>query len=115
MLGPECPLDDDAQAAPTAGGGLGLSVQALTPAIARAINVDPTTQGVVIAAVDPSSDAASKLKRGDVITAINGTAIRSAADIQRIVTEAKSAGRPQVLAQITRGRIAGALIPLRIK
>ncbi len=107
--------DDDAQTAPTAGGGLGLSVQPLTPAIARAINVDPSTQGVVIAAVDPSSDAAAKLKRGDVITAVNGTPVRSAADLQQVVAAAKAAGRPQVLAQITRARIAGALIPLRIK
>ena len=107
--------DDDAQATPTAGGGLGLTVQALTPAIARAINVDPSTQGVVIAAVDPSSDAASKLKRGDVISAINGTPVRSAADVQQIVAAAKAAGRPQVLAQITRGRIADRLMPLRIK
>ncbi|WP_345907893.1 PDZ domain-containing protein, partial [Sphingomonas sp. UBA4815] len=107
--------DDDAQVAPTAGGGLGLTVQALTPAIARAINVDPGTQGVVVAAVDPSSDAASKLKRGDVISAINGQPVRSAADLQQIVAAAKAAGRPQVLAQITRGRIADRLMPLRIK
>ena len=107
--------DDDAQTTPAAGGGLGLSVQVLTPAIARAINVDPTTQGVVIAAVDPSSDAAAKLKRGDVVTAVNGAPVRSAADLQQIVAAAKAAGRPQVLAQITRGKIAGALIPLRIK
>lgn len=107
--------DDDAQVAPTAGGGLGLSVQPLTPAIARAINVDPATQGVVIAAVDPSSDAASKLKRGDVISAINGTPVRSAEDVQRVVAAAKAAGRPQVLAQITRGKIADRLMPLRIK
>ncbi|GAM02042.1 Do family serine endopeptidase [Sphingomonas parapaucimobilis] len=107
--------DDDAQTTPAAGGGLGLSVQVLTPAIARAINVDPSTQGVVIAAVDPSSDAAAKLKRGDVITAVNGAPIRTAADLQQVVAAAKAAGRPQVLAQITRGKIAGALIPLRIK
>ena len=56
-----------------------------------------------------------KLKRGDVITAVNGTPIRSAADLQQVVAAAKAAGRPQVLAQITRGKIAGALIPLRIK
>ncbi|WP_322964284.1 Do family serine endopeptidase [Sphingomonas fuzhouensis] len=107
--------DDDGQTTPAAGDALGLTVQVLTPAIARAINVDPSTQGVVIAAVNPSSDAASKLKRGDVITAINGTAIRTPADIQGVIATAKAAGRPQVLAQITRGRIAGALIPLRIK
>ncbi|GAA3253039.1 hypothetical protein GCM10020258_10010 [Sphingomonas yabuuchiae] len=70
---------------------------------------------MVIAAVDPSSDAAAKLKRGDVITAVNGAPVRSAADLQQIVAAAKAAGRPQVLAQITRGKIAGALIPLRIK
>lgn len=69
----------------------------------------------MVAAVDPSSDAASKLKRGDVISAINGQPVRSAADLQQIVAAAKAAGRPQVLAQITRGRIADRLMPLRIK
>jgi serine protease Do len=62
--------DDDTPAgavAPTSGNALGLTVQPLTPAIARApaVNVDATVQGVVIAQVDPSSDAAWRRDLGD--------------------------------------------------
>src|SRR3546814_18204049 len=40
--------------------GLGISLQTLTPQIARQLRVPETTKGVVIAAVNPSSDAAQK-------------------------------------------------------
>jgi serine protease Do len=112
--------DDDTPAgavAPTSGNALGLTVQPLTPAIARApaVNVDATVQGVVIAQVDPSSDAAGKLKRGDVISAINGAQVRTAADVAAAVTQAKAAGRPQVLLLVQRGRGPGAFVPVKIK
>jgi serine protease Do len=106
---------DGAAVAPAAGGGLGLSVQPLTPAIAQAVGVDPTTQGVVIAAVANDSDAAGKLKRGDVIISINSTPVRTAADVQAAVTAAKGAGRPQVLAQVKRGRGPAQFLPIKIK
>jgi serine protease Do len=103
--------------APTSGNALGLTVQPLTPAIARApaVNVDATVQGVVIAQVDPSSDAAGKLKRGDVIVAVNGAQVRSAADVAAAVTAAKAAGRPQVLLLVQRARGPGAFVPVKIK
>lgn len=109
--------DNSGAVAPTSGNALGLTVQPLTPAIARApaVNVDATVQGVVIAQVDPSSDAAGKLKRGDVITAINGTQVRTAADVAAAVTAAKAAGRPQVLLLVQRGRGPGAFVPVKIK
>lgn len=88
---------------PSNGAPLGLSVQPLTPAIARSIRVDPSIQGVVVAAVDPASDAGQKgLQRGDVIRAINGTPVRTAAEMAAAVAQARSAGRPSVLAQVTR-------------
>ena len=94
---------------------LGLNVQPLTPGIARAIGVDPTVQGVVIATVDASSDAAGKLKRGDVIQGINGNPVRTAADVARIVAQAKAAGRPQVLALVQRGRGAPQFVAIKVK
>ena len=39
---------------------IGLSVQPLTPAIGRSLGLDATVQGLVIVAVDPSSDSATK-------------------------------------------------------
>ena len=39
---------------------LGLTLQALTPELARRSNLPPGARGVVITAVDPASDAAEK-------------------------------------------------------
>lgn len=87
----------------TARDTLGLAVQALTPTIARAIGVEPTTQGVVVAAVDPNSDAARKgLRRGDVIRSVNRQPVASAADIQKQVQALRQARRNQALVVIQR-------------
>jgi serine protease Do len=109
--------DDDSGTAiaPAGGGVLGLTVQPLTPGIARAVNVDPATQGVVIAAVDQSSDAAQKLKRGDVVLAVNSTPVTTAAALGAAVNQAKAAGRPQVLLLVQRGRGPKAFVPVKIK
>ncbi|VVT07944.1 putative periplasmic serine endoprotease DegP-like [Sphingomonas sp. EC-HK361] len=98
-----------------ASSSLGINVVPLTPQIARSLGVDATTQGVVIAQVDPSSDAAQKVKRGDVISSINSTPVRTAADVARVVAQAKAAGRPQVLLNVSRGRTGGVFIPVKIK
>ena len=109
--------DDDATpgtATPAAGGALGLAVQPLTPAIAQAVGVDASTQGVVIASVGADSDAYGKLKRGDVIMSVNGSPVRTSADVQGAVTTAKAAGRPQVLLQVKRGRGPAQFLPVKI-
>jgi len=98
-----------------ASNSLGLAVQPLTPAIARAINVDSTAQGLVVAQVDPASDASGKLQRGDLISAINGTPVRSAADLSAAVAAAKAVGRPQVLVLAQRGRGPARFLPIKIK
>jgi serine protease Do len=100
---------------PTTGNALGLQVQPLTAGIARAVGVDATTQGVVIATVDPSSDASQTLKRGDVITAVNGNPVRSAADMSRAVAQAKAAGRPQVLLLVQRQKLPARFVPVKLK
>jgi serine protease Do len=107
--------DDDGAVTPAEGGTLGLAVQPLTPGIARAVGVAATVQGVVIGAVSPTSDAAGKLQRGDVIQSVNGTPVRTAADLARAVAAAKAAGRPQVLVLAMRGRNPARFIPIKIK
>ena len=69
----------------------------------------------MIAAVAQTSDAFGKLKRGDVIMSVNGTPVRTAADMQTAVTTAKTAGRPQVLLQVKRGRGPAQFLPVKIK
>jgi serine protease Do len=110
-------FSDDDQATPgtPATNGIGVTVQPLTPAIARSIGVDSTVQGVVVAAVDPSFDAGQKLRRGDVIVSVNSIPARTAADVQRGVAAAKAAGRPQVLLSVVRGRNPAAFIAVKIK
>ncbi|MCU6454804.1 Do family serine endopeptidase [Sphingomonas sp. A2-49] len=108
--------DDDTSSVPASSTApLGLTVQPLTPGISRAIGVDSSVQGVVIATVDASSDAAGKLKRADVITAVNGVPVRTAVDYARVVAQAKAAGRPQVLLLVQRGRGNPAFVPVKIK
>ena len=108
--------DDSSGAQQQAGtNALGLTVQPLTPAIARSVGVDSTVQGVVVATVDPSSDAGAKLKRGDVISAVNSVPVRTAADVARAVAAAKAAGRPQVLLLVQRGHGAGGYVPVKLK
>src|SRR5687768_9164894 len=51
---------------------LGLSLQPLTPELARGARLPPTARGVIVTAVDPASDAAEEgLQRGDLIMSVN--------------------------------------------
>ncbi|HEX8387882.1 MAG TPA: Do family serine endopeptidase [Sphingomonas sp.] len=94
---------------------LGLNVVPLTPQIARSLGVDSTVSGVAVAGVDPSSDAASKLRRGDVIVSVNRQPVRSAAEVASQVAAARQAGREQVLLFVQRGRGAGGFIAVRTR
>lgn len=109
------PEDDSGAQATPGSSSLGVTVQPLTPQIARSIGVDSTVQGVVVASVDPSSDAGQKLKRGDVISSINSQPVRTGADAARIVAAAKAAGRPSVLLNITRGRQTSGFLAVKIR
>ena len=108
--------NDESGTAPEAlaAASLGVAVTPLTPQIAQNIGVDPKSQGAVIVTVDPSSDAAGKgLRRGDVIVSVNRTPVASGADIAKIVTASKTAGRAQVLLYVQR-RDFGTFIPVEI-
>ncbi|MDP9162649.1 MAG: Do family serine endopeptidase, partial [Pseudomonadota bacterium] len=61
---------------------LGLSLQPLSLGIARALSLPPASHGVVVTAVDPSSDASDKgLKRGDVIISVNRGLVTTPAQV----------------------------------
>ncbi len=95
---------------------LGLAVQGLTPDIARSLNVPAGTRGVVIGAVDPSSDAAGKgVQRGDVIVSVNQQPVATAADLTSAVAAARSAGRGSVLVFVQRGPGRAVPVPLKLK
>jgi serine protease Do len=95
---------------------IGLALQPLTPAIARQVGVPPTTRGLVVGGVDPSSDAAAKgLQRGDVILAINRRPAASAEDVRAAVAEANQANRTSVLLLVQRGATPARYVGVRIK
>jgi len=84
---------------------LGLTVQTLTPDIARTLRLnDVNLKGVVVSAVNPNSDAAAKgLQATDVILSINQRATRTPEEAAAAVAAARAAGRNSVLLLVRRG------------
>ena len=108
--------DDTPSVAKPAPNALGIAVQTLTPPIARTFSVDSSVQGVVVALVDPASDAASKgIKRGDVIISANGAPTTTPAALAAAVAQAKAAGRTQIALLLVRGRNPAAFVGVKLK
>lgn len=76
---------------------IGIRMVSLTPELAKEINRDPNAglfipevQGVLVMQVQADTPAArSGLRRGDVITSIDGIRITSAEELQRVVEDSK--------------------------
>ncbi|MDC7683659.1 Do family serine endopeptidase [Asticcacaulis sp. BYS171W] len=89
---------------------LGLSVKPIDPAARKEFSIEPEVNGVVITAIEPTSDGAKKgLKPGDVIVRANNLPVASRADFDKIVADMKTANRPSILLLVNR---AGRNIPL---
>jgi serine protease Do len=102
--------NDDEPLAPETGpaipgsSALGLQLQPLNPQIARTLNLPADARGVVVAQVDPNSDAAEKgLRRGDLILSVNQQAVTAPAEVQAAVEAARRSGRTSVLLLVKRG------------
>ena len=82
---PEQPEAQQSESQRSARASLGVTVQALTPEIARSLRItDTTTRGVVVASVDPNSDAAAKgIQQGDVILSIDNSEV---VDVKQFAT-----------------------------
>jgi serine protease Do len=90
----------------------GMAVEPLTPEIARQLELDRNTRGVVIADLDPSGAAASAgLREGDVIQQVNGKPVLSAEELRSALNA--TGDKPAVLL-ITRGN-ATIFVPLRAR
>jgi serine protease Do len=95
---------------------LGLSVIPLTAQIASQIGVSRDTEGVVIAQVDPNSDAGQKgLRRGDVVLSANYKKVTSIAELEAAIREAKSANREALLLRVQRRGQPATYLPVRLR
>jgi serine protease Do len=106
--------DAPTQAVP-ANQALGLSLQPLTPDIARAVNLPADARGVIVAAVDANSDAAEKgLRRGDLIISVNRQPVTAPQQVAAAVDAARRAGRTSVLLLVKRGSAPEAFFGVEI-
>ena len=81
-----------------------MQLQTLTPEIAAELGMGEDQEGLVVRAVDPTSDAADKgLSPGDVITEAGQQPVTSVKDLTARIDEAKEAGRKSLLLMIRRG------------
>jgi serine protease Do len=77
----------------------GVSVETLTPELARDFGIDRSTKGVIVRRVDPASAAADAgLEQGDVILEVNRHPVTTAEQMNRYVNE----NTDSTLLQVTR-------------
>ncbi len=83
---------------------LGMALQAMTAEIAQQLGVSENLKGVVIAAIDPASNAAEVgLQRGDIILSVNQQPVTTPTQVNAAVAAAKANGRNTVLLYFQRG------------
>ena len=83
---------------------LGITLSALTPEVRRQLRLTEQASGVVIASLNPNSDAARQgLQRGDLIVSINQRPTTTVAAAATAVDAARRAGRDTVLLLVQRG------------
>ncbi len=95
---------------------LGVQAVPLTPQIARQLGAGDRTQGLVVTAVDPNSDAARKgLGRGTIVLSANGREVSQITDLEAAIGGARQEGREAVLLRV---RVRGGqelLVPVRLR
>lgn len=114
--------DQDMPSSPTPPAGeaaarqsLGITLSELTPEVRRQLRLDNDARGVVIASLNPNSDAARQgLQRGDLIVSINQRPTNSVAAAATAVDEARRAGRDTVLLLLQRGNTPARFIGIKL-
>jgi serine protease Do len=96
--------DTKAPGIESARASLGITLQPLTATLRQQLRIDEKVQGVVVAGINPSSDAASKgLQRGDIILKIGQKPVTSPAEAAAAVDAERKAGKDTVLMLVQRG------------
>jgi S1-C subfamily serine protease len=78
------------------GGYLGVDITTLTPALRQQYGFTPTSGVVVLSVISGSPAAKAGLVQGDVIVAIDGTAVASAAALQNLIQKDKAGQQIQI-------------------
>jgi Do/DeqQ family serine protease len=82
--------------------GFGMTVEPLTPEVARELELTGRREGVVIREVDPDGAAAAAgLQPGDVIVQVNGQAVKSSGELKSALGQAPD--RPALLLVARKG------------
>ena len=111
----ETPMDPDASDG-NVEEKLGLQVITMTPQIRNSLGVGEETNGLVIAAVDPNSDAGRKgLRRGDIILSANYEAVDTIEALNAQIAAAEEDGRDAVLLRIKRRGQPARFLPVRLR
>ena len=116
--GSDVPSDNGAPTAPdqSTRAAIGLGFQTITPDLARRLGVAPTTRGVVVNYVDPSSDAAANgFQPRDIVLQINNVPVPTAQAAAAQIEAAKKAKRPTVLLFAQRGNNPPRYIGVQMK
>lgn len=96
--------DEKAPGIESARASLGITLQPLTSLLRQQLRLGSDVQGVVIAGISPSSDAATKgLQRGDIIVKIGQKPVTSPAEAAAAVEAERKAGKDTVLMLVQRG------------
>ncbi len=82
---------------------LGMTVAVLTDELKGTMGLPDSADGLVVTAVDPSSDAADKdVQVGDIISEAGQQPVATPADLEARITEAREAGRKSLLLLLRR-------------
>jgi serine protease Do len=93
-----------------------MQVMPLSAAVARSIGVPADTQGVVIAAVDPNSDAARRgLRRGDIILSANYQPVTTVEALLAQLNAAVAENREAILLRVQRRTASPQFVPVRLR
>jgi serine protease Do len=111
------PTEQQSTSQRSARASLGVTVQALTPEMARTLRLtDAPAGGLVITSVDPNSDAGSKgVQTGDIILSVNQRVTRTPEEAAAAVEAARAAGRSSVLLLIRRGNTPAIYVGIELR
>jgi serine protease Do len=77
--------------------GFGLTLENVTPSMARRLQMPSGQTGAVITDVDPDGPAAGVLRQGDVILSVNRKSVSSAVEAQRELQKVQSGHLAQLI------------------